>query len=122
MTVGAARSLRGFVKGKTNARYSLPAILASVAYLGWESACGTLIDQRNEETNNPSTDPDFIPSDPSDLDCAKGTSGETGLNAQVRVQVVKKLLTVFGDAALNPNLEEIIRDTPNSDERPRIKR
>src|SRR5690606_19633760 len=46
------RSLISFVRNKGNARYSMPVILASVAYLGWEMSCGALIHPQDSSDPN----------------------------------------------------------------------
>lgn len=42
---GGSRALRNFLTGRTNARYKQITILATVAYLEWETACGKALDQ-----------------------------------------------------------------------------
>src|SRR5690606_22422262 len=81
------RSLISFVRNKGNARYSMPVILASVAYLGWEMSCGALIHPQD------SSDPNETLTQ-ADLGC-----DNKGLNPQVSVQIAKKFATAFGDAA-----------------------
>ena len=49
---GGMRNLRAFLKGKTNARYNILHIAATVAYLEWEGGCGKALDRINGDYND----------------------------------------------------------------------
>lgn len=99
-TKGGARSLRNFMVGKSNARYSPVLIASTIGYLGWESACGIALDKQNEGTLDPDTDVT-----PDDLGC-----GTIGFNEQVREQVARKIGIVFADSATAQLMEERVDD------------
>ena len=94
-----ARSLKNFITGKANARYSQAMIAGTVAYLGWESACG--IAQEPAKPNAPPPQDGEVIVTAEDLGCGD----KNGFNEQVRGQLALKLATVFADAATK-DLEE----------------
>src|SRR5690606_34736279 len=87
-----ARALKAFLKGKTNARFSRVTILATVAYLEWESSCGKALDtaNNNEETaeNRAAAQQDVT-----DLEC--GSYGLAG--AGNRFELYKLYARAFAD-------------------------
>ena len=109
MTQAGARSLRNFVTGKSNARYSSATIVATMGYLGWESSCGVLIDAESEAEELPPLEEGEIPVTSDTLGCDTG-SGKKGLNAKVRSEIGKKIAKLFADAASKDLDEEPISD------------
>lgn len=92
-TQAGSRALRNFIRGKSNARYNPFVIMGTMAYLGWESSCGILLEQESAAPDNPdATDPEPVTSN--DLNC-KGVGFE---NPHIREQIAKKIATVFASS------------------------
>ncbi|GDY25831.1 hypothetical protein AHAT_17210 [Agarivorans sp. Toyoura001] len=85
MAHAGTRKTKNFLKGKTNARYSVTEMAAIFSYLGWEIACGTLDgDQANQ----------------------LGCGDRQGLNAQVAADFARKVGTIFTDSLDGKMYEE----------------
>ena len=71
------RRLKNFLTGRTNARYSPPAILAMTAFTEWQMACGKALDQKNGiEVSNPIEQEEALEEVLEALECkGKGITG-----------------------------------------------
>lgn len=97
MFKGGARSVRNFVRGKSNARYSTPMIIATTAYLAWEASCGLVHDLAKAQAESGEPLPEGEqPLSTADLNCGNNV---TLFNEQVRGQLAKKFAIVFADSA-----------------------
>jgi len=103
MKTAGARSLRNFLSGKTNARYHPVHILAMVAYLEWEGACGKSLDVLSGEYEDASDEEKEKANENLDaLECnGKGLTGRNN-----RAELYKLYTRTFADSATGEFDEE----------------
>jgi hypothetical protein len=88
-----ANGLKAFLFGKTNARYTPATVLATAAYIEWESYCGKLLD-----TENPNEE---IQAELEEKEC-----GNYGLRGQKNRDQVNMLYARFLADSLNSKYDE----------------
>ncbi|GGX56066.1 hypothetical protein [Saccharospirillum salsuginis] len=105
---GGSRSVRNFLRGKTNARISPAATLAITAYLGWEMSCGKILDAKEDfeadGDEDEYTPPDLGQEEGEVLDYSQMLTtlecGDKGLRgAQNRFHIYRMFGSAFTDAA-----------------------
>ena len=102
-----ARAVGNFLKEKSNARYSPITVLATVAYIEWENACGKLLDIQAGEIEDASTEEVAGAADSlNELEC--GGKGITGV--QNRREIYKLYGRAFADSASGKYDEEPMID------------
>ncbi|PHS00333.1 MAG: hypothetical protein COA80_02905, partial [Leeuwenhoekiella sp.] len=104
-TAAGGRALQNFIRGKSNARYNPFVIMGTMAYLGWESSCGILLENesapQDPQNGDPQTDPEEDVLTSGDLGCKdKGFR-----DPDIRDQIAKKIAAVFA-SSLDRKLEE----------------
>ncbi len=76
-----ANAVKAFLTGKTNSRFHPVVVMSMVAYVEWESTCGTLIEEKNKDAADK-------------LECAdKGIIGEKN-----RLEISKLYGRIFADS------------------------
>lgn len=106
-TAAGGRALQNFIRGKSNARYNPFVIMGTMAYLGWESSCGILLENENapqdpqsgDSQTNPTQKEGALTSD--DLGC----EGKGFVDSNIRDQIAKKIAAVFA-SSFDRKLEE----------------
>ena len=107
------RRLKNFLVGKTNARYSAPAILAMTAFMEWQMECGEILDQqaglKGSKTPAPEDKVKELEDELRSLECnGKGLRGASNREA-VNNKIYAK---AFADI-LSGELDESIDDDAN---------
>ncbi len=95
------QAIRNLTTGAKNTRYSIPAVVAMMAYLEYENSCGRAL-QEEAELGNPDATP---PLEPVEKESERLNCDGKGFDKNIRRLVYSKIQTAFADRG-DRNLKE----------------